>query len=259
MAKKYRKQWAFVVWLLVILCLVAALFFIYKLIKTQQALAKAQATYYATFGINIPLGFTIHGIDISSHQNIIYWPAVKAMKVSDIAINFSFIKATEGINNVDKHFKINWQITRRLGITHGAYHFFIATKNGVTQANNFINEVKLQNGDLPPVVDIEELYGVSPIVMQQRLKACLDKLEKQYQVIPIIYTNVNFYDNYLGKSFDKYPLWIAHYLKPNKPRIKRDWLFWQHSDKAHISGITTFADFNIFNGDTAAFKKILIK
>lgn len=246
-------------WVLLITSLIVSIYFISSAIKTQQALAKAQGTYHATLGINMPLNYTIHGLDISSHQNIIYWPAVKAMKVNNITINFSFIKATEGINRVDKHFKKNWKITNQLGITHGAYHFFLATKNGTSQADNFISKVKLQKGDLPPVVDVEELYGVSPILMQQRLKACLDKLEKQYQVKPIIYTYAVFYENYLGKNFNNYPLWVAHYLEPNKPRIKRNWLFWQHSDKAQISGITTFVDFNVFNGDSAAFNNILIR
>ena len=259
MVKKYVRQWAFFGWVLLVVSLAVATFYIIKIIKTQQALAKAQATYYASFGINMPLNYTIHGLDISSHQNIIYWPAVKAMKVSDVAINFSFIKATEGINNIDKNFKRNWQITNQIGITHGAYHFFLATKNGTIQAENFISLVKLNKGDLPPVVDVEELYGVQPIIMQQRLKACLDKLENQYHVKPIIYTYVDFYENYLGKNFNDYPLWVAHYLEPNKPRIKRNWLFWQHSDKAHISGITKFVDFNVFNGDSTEFRKILIK
>lgn len=259
MVKKNVKQWAFWGWVLLIVILAVAIFYISQLRKTQKALAKAQATYYASFGINMPINFTIHGLDVSSHQNIIYWPGVKAMKVNDVAIDFTFIKATEGIGNADKQFNKNWQITNQLGITHGAYHFFLATKDGASQADNFISKVRLQKGDLPPVIDIEELYGVPPIVMQQRLKACLDKLENQYHVKPIIYTYVDFYENYLGKSFSDYPLWVAHYLEPNKPRIKRNWLFWQHSNKAHISGITTFVDFNVFNGDSTWFKKILIK
>jgi lysozyme len=44
-------------------------------------------------------------------------------------------------------------------------------------------------------------------------------------VKPIIYTNVDYYKNFLGKDFDDYPLGVAHYLQAEKPRIERNW-FW---------------------------------
>jgi lysozyme len=36
----------------------------------------------------------------------------------------------------------------------GAYHFFIGSKDGKMQAENFINKVELEPGDLPPVLDV---------------------------------------------------------------------------------------------------------
>ncbi len=259
MVKKSSKSGIIFLWVLMALLAIAAVVYGIKIIKEQQALAKAQAANYAAFGIEMPINYSIHGIDVSNHQNIIYWPSVKAMKVNNISINFAFIKATEGTNDADKLFTKNWKITEQLGITHGAYHFFLATKNGATQAHNFIKTVSLQKGDLPPVVDVEQLYGVAPNVMQQRLQQCLDSLENQYHIKPIIYTYIDFYEHYLGEKFDDYPLWIAHYLEPDKPRIKRNWLFWQHSEQGHINGITTFVDCNVFKGDSLEFKNILLK
>jgi lysozyme len=119
--------------------------------------------------------------------------------------------------------------------------------------------VKLKKGDLPPVLDIEETYGASITDIQQKIKDWIEKVEKQYKVKPIIYTNINFYNNYLRGSFDQYPFWIAHYLQPGKPRIDRKWTFWQHSENGHINGIKTTVDFNVFSGDSAEFKNLLIK
>lgn len=230
-----------------------------KVIREKQALTQAKNAYYEAFGISLPKGYTIHGIDVSNYQNVVYWPLVKAMHEDTVALGFAFIKATEGLNDIDRSFSKNWIATKQEGITHGAYHFFLATKSGSKQANNFIKQVKLSAGDLPPVVDVEHLYGVSAKNMRARLKECLATLEIHYRVKPIIYTYVSFYNSYLGNEFNNYPLWVAHYLEPDKPKIARDWIFWQHSERGSVNGITRFVDFNVFNGDSTAFKKLLIK
>ena len=95
--------------------------------------------------------------------------------------------------------------------------------------------------------------------MKKEAKRWLDVVEEYYNMRPIIYTNVDFYNRNLGADFDKYPLWVAHYYQPEQPRIGRDWLFWQHSDKGNVNGITTPVDFNVFNGDSSSFKNLLVK
>jgi lysozyme len=47
-------------------------------------------------------------------------------------------------------------------------------------------------------------------------------------------------------------------LQPEKPRIENTWTFWQHSEKGRVDGIRAPVDFNIFNGDSADFKNLLI-
>ena len=207
----------------------------------------------------MPVNYEMHGIDISRHQNNVNWAEVKAMQVKKIKIGFAFIKATEGLGRVDNEFRYNWPNAKKAGIPRGAYHYFIASKSGKAQAENFIETVKLEKGDMPPVLDVEETFGVNNADLQQRVTDWLTMVEKYYKVKPIIYTGVNFYENILTDRFDNYPLWIAHYLVQNKPRIKRDWLFWQHNEKGRVNGINAFVDFNAFNGDSADFKKLLIK
>ncbi|MEO7523261.1 MAG: GH25 family lysozyme, partial [Ferruginibacter sp.] len=77
-------------------------------------------------------------------------------------------------------------------------------------------------------------------------------------VKPIIYTNADFYRSFLAGRFDNYPLWVAHYLVQNKPRIERNWYFWQHNETGRVNGINGFVDFNVFNGDSVFFKRILV-
>lgn len=213
---------------------------------------------YPAFGIEIPPNYTIHGIDVSRYQQLINWADVKNMQVENIKIGFAFIKATEGVDKVDAQFERNWLHAEEENIPKGAYHYFIANKSGVAQANNFIQIVKLKQGDLPPVLDVEDANGSVPDI-QQKIKDWLQKVEEQYHVKPIIYTNIFFYNKYLKGVFDDYPFWIAHYLQPGKPGIDRAWTFWQHSEGGHVNGIKTTVDFNVFSGDSAEFKNLLIR
>ena len=126
------------------------------------------------------------------------------------------------------------------------------------QAEHFIRKVDLESGDLPPVLDTEQLNGTPPDVLRKNLHQWLSIVEEHYKVKPIIYTNVDFYKRNLGAAFDRYPLWVAHYYQPGRPRIGRDWVFWQHSDEGRVNGILSKVDFNVFNGDSVAFRNLLI-
>ncbi len=220
---------------------------------------KAHYIRFDAFGIDIPTNYSVHGIDVSKYQQVIDWASVKAMEVEDIRISFAFIKATEGNINEDRFFKRNWKKAKDAEMIRGAYHFFLATKNGKTQAENFISSVDLESGDLPPVLDVEQSYGVPPEKLRERVREWLLVIENFYKVKPIIYTNVDFYKRYLDEEFDDYPLWVAHYINKGKPRIYRDWHFWQYSETGRVNGILDKVDFNVFNGDLNDFRKILIE
>ncbi len=229
------------------------------MIWQRLSLRKARFTRYPEFGIAIPSGYSIHGIDVSRYQHIVAWEEVKAMNVRDIKMEFAFIKATEGIGNTDPQFRRNWKRAKDNGIVRGAYHFFIASKDGRMQAENFIRHVDLKAGDLPPVLDIEQLNSTSSAQLRKEAKKWLDIVGNHYNVRPIIYTNIDFYKRHLGSEFDKYPLWVAHYYQPQQPRIDRGWIFWQHNDAGNVNGIVSKVDFNVFNGDSLEFRNLLLK
>lgn len=214
--------------------------------------------FFNSFGIHIPPNYEIHGIDVSKYQGVIHWELVKNMKDGGIKLGFVFIKATEGKDQTDRRFERNWENAKKAGITRGAYHFFNPYRSGTEQADHFISRVKLENGDLPPVLDVETQGTIPTDQLRQRVKAFLEKLEQHYQIKPIIYTSVKFYEDRLGRDFDDYPLWVAHYLQFDEPRINRNWLIWQHAEKGQVNGIKGNVDFNVFNGDSLTFKSLLI-
>jgi len=168
---------------------------------------------YSSYNIKIPHGYSIHGIDVSYYQGKIDWKRGKAMKDDDVQVNFAFIKATEGLFNVDPYFQRNWREAPKAGVICGAYHFFRPKKSGEWQAKFFLQTVHFEAGDLPPVVDIEELNGVPAAKMRIELQVFLTHIERKTKVKPIIYTGLSFYKDYLQGHFDEYPLWIAHYYQ----------------------------------------------
>lgn len=215
--------------------------------------------FYPGFEINIPSGYRIHGIDVSRYQQVINWAEVKQMESGGIRIGFVFIKATEGITRVDNQFRRNWVEAEKNEIPKGAYHFYVPGRDARRQALNFTQIVNLNPGDLPPVLDIEKRGRLSDRQIREDAKEWLRIVEEKYGVVPIIYTNISFYERYFAAGFERYPIWIAHYLQPGKPRTERKWSFWQHSETGRVNGIKGMVDFNVFYGDSTDFRKLLIR
>ncbi len=211
---------------------------------------------YKDFGILIPSGYSVHGIDVSHYQEEISWKEVAAMKSQGMQLNFAFIKATEGVSLLDPKFKRNWRNIGKTEMYRGAYHFFRANVDPIAQARTFLRHTHFQSGDLFPVVDVEELDGVEPEIMRQRLMQMLKYIERKEGVKPIIYTSVSFYKSYLGSEFEKYPLWVAHYTSSSQPRTEADWSFWQFSENGRVNSIRNKVDFNVFNGSLSDLEEL---
>lgn len=204
-----------------------------------------------------PQQYGIIGIDISRYQGMIRWKEIKEGFPHGAELRFCYVKATEGVTITDPYFFRNWKAAKKEGLKRGAYHFFRTREDPIRQADHFLRLRPYQKGDLPPVVDVEHLDGVSARVVRQRLLSFLQHVERKTGVRPIIYTYASFYDAYLGDSFKDYSLWVAHYFQPNEPRISRDWHFWQFTDKAEIPAITGKVDVNVFRGDSIQWKSWL--
>ncbi|GAA4794098.1 hypothetical protein GCM10023231_23060 [Olivibacter ginsenosidimutans] len=199
----------------------------------------------------MPAGYHMHGIDVSQYQGKIDWDKLCSPQDSDIHISFVYMRATMGMRQ-DKRFKENWKATAEHHLKRGAYLYFHPNKDGEKQAALFIKNVGSLAGCLPPVVDIEKTHRTDKNVLKKRLQACLNALHNYYGIRPIIYTYTTFYRDYLGESFDSYPLWIAHYERDDKPDyIQRKWDIWQHSERGRIAGVTEFVDFNVLNCDNS--------
>ena len=210
--------------------------------------------------ISYPDGYEIHGIDISHHQGRINWDRLQNEGLIDQSpIRFVMIKATEGATKVDEKFRENFYQAREHGFTRGAYHFYSVHSTARSQADFFISQVPLENGDLPPVLDVEHKpKNQSDDEFRASILEWLERVERHYGVKPIIYTYYKFKTRYLSDPvFDEYPYWIAHYYV-NKVEYQGDWKFWQHTDNGRLPGIKGTVDLNIYNGSYYDLRKLTI-
>ena len=210
-------------------------------------------------GASVPSGAYSYGIDISHYQDDIQWDSLMVMTDGDgrtirskiqaksiKPVSFVFIKATEGADMKDKHFKMHWKEAGNRDIRRGAYHFFRSSRSGKVQARNFINTVEtLRHKDFPPVLDIETIHpGCSDETLNRRALEWLHEVEAHYGRKPILYSSASFIQNHLCKEIQKnYPIWVAHY-DVDIPRYEK-WRFWQFTDKAVVYGIDGHIDLNV--------------
>lgn len=214
----------------------------------------------ALFGEPVyPSDYEIHGIDISHYQGVVNWRELRKAMIARCPVRFVMIKATEGAGHTDRMFKENFFQARENGFIRGAYHFWSNKTSPREQAAYFLQQVPLEKGDLPPVLDVEHIPAdVSVEDFQRDVLTWLHIVEDKYHVKPIIYTYYKFKEKYLSdRRFDDYPYWIAHYYV-EKIEYQGKWKFWQHTDAGRLPGIKGFVDLNIYNGSYYDLRRLTI-
>ena len=198
------------------------------------------------------------GLDVSEYQGEIDWTLVKNIE-NNYPLEFVLIRATAGNDREDIQFRKNWLAAKKRKMIRGAYHYYRPNENSLEQARIFIKTVQLQKGDLPPVLDIEKLPKEQSLAsLKKGLKRWLKAVEAHYKVKPIIYTGEKYYDDFLKEDFSEYLFWIANY-NFYREKIGEDWLFWQFTEKASVSGIKGNVDVNIYNGDVEQLRFITVE
>lgn len=221
-------------------------------------------------GQNYRHGNVAYGIDVSKHQGRIDWQNLymSANENGSVSGNldvspkyiqpilFTFVKATEGSDFYDTRFSENYSEAKRCGILRGAYHFLSIKSDGKSQAKNFIDHTLLEEGDLPPVLDIEK-YENAQVNMSDEdfskiipiAKEWLQEIQKHYGVKAIIYTNMSTYNTFLkvDNTLNNYNYWIA-YPGTEKPNVN-NCIIWQFTHKGKVAGIQdNYTDINVFYG-----------
>lgn len=215
--------------------------------KSDKALKEdkvAQARIYQILKAHKNLTF---GLDVSQYQGEIDWTQIDSVENS-FRLDYVLIRATAGTDKVDSQYRSNWKAAKKQNLVRGAYHYYRPDENSIEQAENFIRSVQLRKGDLPPVLDIEQLPKDQSVEdLKRGLRKWLEKVDAHYKVKPIIYSGEKYYQDFLKEEFQGYTFWIANY-NFFVEQIKPEWTFWQFTEKATIKGINQKVDLNIYNG-----------
>ena len=200
------------------------------------------------------------GMDLSHYQRLedIKWDSL-SIGNGAIPIEFVVLRATMGNRSADKHFDEFWKLSKKHNLVRGAYHFYRADEDPVMQANNFLANVKLESGDLPPVLDIEKIpKRKSTKELVADLKIWCKIVEETYGEKPIIYTYYHYYKDFLKDEFNGYPIWLANYNDVPQPSPDADWKIWQFTEKGIVKGINTKVDLNVFNGNSWSLNRLTL-
>jgi lysozyme len=193
-------------------------------------------------------GPTLDGIDVSKWQGTIDWDAVAAD-----GVQFAFIRVSHGLLTYDEQYTRNWAEARRVGVLRGTYQFFQPDQDPIAQADLLLENMgTLAPDDLPPVIDVEAMGGLTGPQVTVSVQAWLDHVEAATGRTPIIYSGYYFWRDQVGEppGFARYPLWIPQYgpVCPLIPDSWPRWDFFQTSSTGSIAGISGNVDTDLWNG-----------
>jgi GH25 family lysozyme M1 (1,4-beta-N-acetylmuramidase) len=192
------------------------------------------------------------GIDVSSHQGSIQWPAVAAD-----GIDFAFIRVgnrgfTEGQLYLDERFEQNYQGATEAGLSVGAYFFSQALNEDEARAEaRFVLEhLAGRVLSYPIVYDFEPVQDTNGranhVSAHQRtsnaLAFCQTVEAAGYQTM--LYGNAKDISQYYLEVLRGHNIWFAEY-DASYPSGQFDFTIWQYSNAGQVAGIATNVDMNI--------------
>jgi lysozyme len=193
-------------------------------------------------------GDTEEGVDVSEYQGAIDWALVRAS-----GRTFAMCRVSDGAGHLDPTFASNWSGIRAAGMARGAYQFFRASEDAYAQAAVLVNAVgMLDDGDLPPVADVELTDGASPADVVDRLATWVDIVRAGTGRTPMIYAPPAFWKALPRTGrFAGVDLWIANWAVPcpDTPAPWKTWSFWQYTDQGSVAGIEGPVDLDHSNGE----------
>ncbi|MEU1352237.1 GH25 family lysozyme [Streptomyces sp. NPDC005775] len=195
------------------------------------------------------------GIDVSKWQGGINWSSVRGA-----GIEFSWMKATEGLTYKDPTFSANYLNAYNAGVIRGAYHYARPdVSGGAAQADFFASNGGAWSRDnltLPGVLDIEgTCYGYSQAGMRQWVLDFYNKYKARTGRDVVIYTSPSWWNSCTGGWSGMSalsPLWVAHWTSAGSPSIPSGfpyWTVWQYSSTGSVSGVSGNVDRDRFGGD----------
>ena len=193
------------------------------------------------------------GIDVSKHQGVIDWQAVK-----NAGITFAIIRVAgrgygeAGALYTDEYALRNYRGAKAVGIDVGVYFFSqaITAEEAREEARYTLRVIDGWDLDMPVVYDWEVIEndvartdGLDPRIVTDCMLAFCDEIEKAGRT-PMVYFNpVNVQQTFYIEEVTQYKFWLAFYT---------DWMtfpyevnMWQYTCTGSVPGISGKVDLNL--------------
>ncbi|MGM9563046.1 MAG: glycoside hydrolase family 25 protein [Faecousia sp.] len=225
---------------------------------TEEPRETAPLNAYAPEDFYLENGFlrygtdSLVGIDVSTHQGLIDWQAVKDAGVEFAIIRAGYRGTTQGLLYEDELFRANLDGAKEAGLLVGVY-FFSQAANEEEAAEEAEFVCGLLDGaklDLPIYYDWEEVSGqsripgVAEIPMTECAVAFCEAIKAQGYEAGVYFNQTYGYDHLDLLALQDYSLWLAEY--GNTPTFDYHFHCLQYTDSGVVDGIETEVDLNVF-------------
>lgn len=192
------------------------------------------------------------GIDISQHNNVTDWNAVKAAGVDFVMLRAGVRTYGGGEMRKDTCFRLYYEGAKKAGLKVGAYFFSqaVTEQEAVEEARltaQVIGDCKL---DYPVAYDWEIIYDDTartddiPVDTLTDCTIAFCENIKKFGFQPMIYQNKRTSLLKLDlPRLQEYPFWLAEYS--DGATYPYDYDMWQYSPKGSVPGIEGKVDLNI--------------
>ena len=260
MRRKVKLSRILILILIPILIVSGSVYVIYMLFTQEESVIE-EKSYYDLDLFSIENGLMTYkdssyklstGIDVSSHNGAVDWPAVKTDGIEFAMLRIGYRGAQNGILHEDEYIDANMEQAIQNHLRVGVYFFSSATssKEIDEEVDLVLNKIKGYKITMPVVFDMEEFDQggrIDDLSMEQRTKLALRfcKKIKEAGYTPMIYGNMTWlYQNYDFEKISKYPIWLASYSTRCPMEDKFD--MWQYSNQGRVNGIEGDVDINIY-------------
>ena len=189
------------------------------------------------------------GIDVSHHQGVIDWEAVK-----NAGIDFAMIRCGYGNDQTDqddKQWERNASECERLGIPYGVYFYSYAltADMAVSEGQHAVRLLQGHTPDLPVFFDMEEnsqlVLGSSGLAEIARIFTDIVSAQG-YEVG--VYASLNWWNHYLTDPvFENWYRWVAEWRSSCSYGGRYE--MWQYTSDGSVSGINGRVDMDYWYGE----------
>lgn len=201
----------------------------------------------------------IYGIDVSKHNTVTDWNAVKASGKKFVFIRLGWINSDGSITK-DEKFEEHYAGARAVGLDVGVfvYSYLNDSKYSRAAARNTIKMLEGRMITYPVAFDLEEYKISAKLSKSANTDICYEFLSEIQRLgyFAMMYTYTSFVQSYLNiERLKPFAMWIADYRDPTGTNCpyKDIWGIWQYKgNTGKCDGVSGACDLDMSKYDYAA-------